>query len=184
MLLIGRKFSKSIYDDGHSLQIKYKEPKYLMDLDIFKFIKEHNQILVKFLCGISSMDLERESNQLHFAFASAIEMFYYLRNLNLVLPHSFLGNLVQSCTSGSKSLSVVNGKTSPGGGYTTFRNWIELKGSTPLNCMHGSIDVYFDNIGKYIVKSYRVSSTKTKTADIITTAILSSCQRERMKQSI
>jgi len=40
-----------------------------------------------------------------------------------------------------------------------------------LRCHLGVIDLYFDNIGKYIIKNYRVSHEKTKTTDIITTAL-------------
>lgn len=40
-----------------------------------------------------------------------------------------------------------------------------------MRCHLGVIDLYFDNIGKYIIKNYRVSHEKTKTADIITTAL-------------
>ena len=75
-------------------------------------------------------------------------MLYHLRNLKRVLPYSFSCNLLQSAISGSKSVSVVNGKLSPGGGYTTFRNWVELQGSKPLSCLAGTLDIFFDNIGK------------------------------------
>ena len=98
-------------------------------------------------------------------------MIYQLRNFNLVLPHCFMSNLVQSCISGSKTVSVVNGKISPGGGYSTFQNWVDLQGSKVIECMPGTLDIYFDNIGKYIVKNWRVNSSKSKTADIITTTI-------------
>ena len=129
-------------------------------------------ILVNFVCGVSGFGYKVPTNQLLFTFAKTIEMVYHLRNLNLVLPHCFLGNLIQSCISGSKSVSVVNGKTSPGGSYTTYKNWITDKGSAPLNIpMSGTIELWFDNIGRYINKQYRVNVNKMKSADVITTCI-------------
>ena len=73
--------------------------------------------------------------------------------------------------SGSKSVSVVNGKTSPGGGYLTLTSWLELHRTEPLQCEKGTIDTFFDNIGKYVIKNYHISTEKIKTADIITTCI-------------
>ena len=65
------------------------------------------------------LEFSVESEQIQYALASTLEMCYYLWNINLVLPHCFLGNLIQSCISGPKSVSVVNGNSSPGGGYLT-----------------------------------------------------------------
>ena len=124
-----------------------------------------------FLSGMSGLDYNIETNEVKYTFAATIELCYYLRNLQLVLPHSFLANLVQSCISGSKSVSVINGKTSPGGSYQTYKNWLAIKGSTPLPCKTGVIDIFFDNIGKYIVKNYRVRVAKSKTAAVITTCL-------------
>ena len=73
--------------------------------------------------------------------------------------------------SGSKSVSVVNGKTSPGRGYLTLTSWLELHRTEPLQCEKGTIDTFFDNIGKYVIKNYHISTEKIKTADIITTCI-------------
>ena len=83
-----------------------------------------------FIFGFSGNDLNQESNEVKYALAQTLELCYYLSNLHLVLPYSFLANLVQLCISGSKSVAVVNGKTSPGGSYTTFKNWISLEGKT------------------------------------------------------
>ena len=41
----------------------------------------------------------------------------------------------------------------------------------PLKCNAGVIDIFFDNIGKYIVKNYRVSFQKTTAVDVVTTAL-------------
>jgi len=44
-------------------------------------------------------------------------------------------------------------------------------GSVPLTCPDGDQVIYFDNIGRYINKNYRVSKEKIKSADIISTTI-------------
>ena len=49
VLVIGRMFSKEVYNDRLAVQGLYKQPTYLIDLDIKKYITERNQILVKFL---------------------------------------------------------------------------------------------------------------------------------------
>ena len=40
-----------------------------------------------------------------------------------------------------------------------------------MSCLPGTLDIFFDNIGKYVIKNYRISTTKVKSADIITTSI-------------
>ena len=37
--------------------------------------------------------------------------------------------------------------------------------------MGGSLEIFFDNTGKYVVKNYRINVAGRKRADIITTAI-------------
>ena len=170
--LIGEKLCKEkVYKDGKALQTCYKNKSFSTNLNILRFIKERNKLLVCFLCGVSGLEFSVESEQIQYAFASTLGMCYYLRNLNLVLPRCFLRNLVESRISGSKSVSVVNGKTSPGGDYQTLRSWLERHGTEPLQCGKGTIDIFFDNIGKYVIKNHRMSTEKIKTADIITTCI-------------
>ena len=151
--------------------MRFKNKSLLTNLNILRFIKERNKLLVSFLCGVSGLEFSVKSQQIQYAFASTLEMCYYLRNLNLVLLHCFLGNLVQSQIFGSKSVSVVNGKTQPGGGYQTLRSSLELHRTEPLPCDKGTIDIFFDNTGKYVIKNYCISTEKIKTANIITTCI-------------
>ena len=68
-------------------------------------------------------------------------------------------------------VSVLNGKLSPGGGYTTYLNWIKAIGSEKLSCPLGDLITYIDNIGRYIIKNYRVTKNKTPSADVITTCL-------------
>ena len=107
-------------------------------------------------CIVSSwtygLDIATGTTKKILAFVNTIEMCYHLRNFQLVLPFSFLGNLIQSSISGSKIVSVINGKTSPGGSYTTFKNWIAEKGKIQLPCLSGVIYIFFNNIGNYVLK--------------------------------
>ena len=170
--LIGEKCChKPVYDDGMMVRSNYRNVEFLTDLDVLKYIKERNQILVRFLCGLSGVDFENASSKTRYAFGQTVEQVYYLRNLNLILPLSFTANLIQSCISGSKAVSLVNGKTSPGGSYTSYKDWITKEGSKQLATLPGTIEYWFDNIGKYIIKNYRVNAEKTKTADIISICI-------------
>ena len=87
----------------------------------------------------------------------------------MVLPHCYLGNLVQSRISGSESVSVANGKTSPGRGYRALRSWLEFHETEPLQYEKLTIDIFFENIGKYIIKNPGISNEKITTTDIIAT---------------
>ena len=108
-----------------------------------------------------------------FTIAVAVEMIYFIRNLNLVLPHCFIINLLQSFVSGSKKVSTLNGKVTLGAGYTTYKTWLVSFGSNKIQCPAEDVVTYFDNIGKYIIKNYRVTSQKTKKADITASLHLS-----------
>ena len=101
-------------------------------------------MLVSFLEGIIS------KNHCHsFLLAVIVEAIYHFKNNNLILPHSFLANLVETFISGSKAVTAINGKILPSASGTTYRKWLnENKKNVDPNC---DLDVYFDNIGKYIV---------------------------------
>ena len=54
-----------------------------------------------------------------FTIAVAVEMIYFICNLNLVLLHCFKINLLESFVSSSKNKSALDGKVTPGAGCTT-----------------------------------------------------------------
>ena len=80
-------------------------------------------------------------------------------------------------------MSVLNGKVSPGGGYHTYLNWLKDNGSEKLFCMLGDVVTFIDNIGKYVLKNYRVSTQKTASADVITTCLHIDLEDARALQS-
>ena len=83
-------------------------------------------------------------------------MICFIRNINLVLPHCFLINLLQSFVSRSKTVSTLNGKVTPGSSYFTYKKWVNVKGKDVVRCPDGDQVTLFDNIGKYISMNYSV----------------------------
>ena len=74
-------------------------------MDTNSYLKERNQPLLTFINGFVNFDYRNQSNkQLLLAIAIVVEMVYFICNLNLVLPHCFLINLLQSFVSGSKTV--------------------------------------------------------------------------------
>ena len=74
-----------------------------------------------------------------------IESIYHLRNSNIVLPHSFLANLVQFYGSGSKIVPVINDKLTPAGSYFNVHNWISKRAENPLLCPEGKYFMHDSN---------------------------------------
>ena len=148
----------------------YKNLNTLATLNSGEFLKDRNQLLLSFINGCCNIEYQSQYKSLIlFSVSVAVEVIYFIRNLNLVLPHCFLLNLMQSFVSGSKTVSSLNGKISPSGGYTTYKKWLEEKGNQMLTSPDEDVVTYFDNIGKYVIKAYRVATKKNSQADIITT---------------
>ena len=109
---MGKLFVRTeVIKDGDVIKNAYKDPAYLFSMNSEIYSEQRNSLLVSFLSGVTGMDYKRENEKIKFSIASCIENIYFLRNLNLVLPYTFVANLVQSYTSGSKTVSVINGKT-------------------------------------------------------------------------
>ena len=151
----------------------YKDVTLLSHIDTKTYLQDRNRLVLDFLTGSIEWDfLKQENTVILYSLAVVVECIYHLRNLNLILPHCFLTNLVQSFVAGSKTVSAINGKTSPSASYTTYKNWILEKGSEAVTCQSkNDIITFFDNVGKYVVKGYRVSSEKLPSADIITATL-------------
>ena len=124
---IGSKFINSkIYKDGLSLKGYYKDENYLKNINTKNYLEERDQLILEFLSGCCNVDYKEQSNNIMlFTIAVTIEMIYFIHNLNLILPYCFLINLLQSFVSGSKKVSILNGKVTPGTGYTTYKSWLK-----------------------------------------------------------
>ena len=171
--MIGKTFLKEdIFRDGVMIKSHYKNERFLSTLNLKDYLKERNQMLLSFINGCCNISYEHEEHEvLLYSLASTVEMIYFIRNLNLVLPCSFLVNLQQSFVSGSKTVSCLNGKISPGAGYTTYKKWLDIQGKNELKCPDSEVMTFFDNIGKYVKKSYKVSQQKMSSADVITATL-------------
>ena len=156
--LIASKFlMEKIREDGVSLKSKYKDTTYLKTLNSKEFVRDRNRLLLSFICGAVDINFEEQTNRSFlYAIAVTIEMMYFLRNLNLILPHCFMLNLVQSFTSGSKTVTNMNGKVTPGACYTTYKSWLSEQGKHCITCPDGDLITFYDNMGKYIVKHYQI----------------------------
>ena len=164
-----RLIQKDIYKDGQDIKSLYKDPVFMKKINSEQYLAARNPLLMAFIDGCVNFRYnEANSTVLLFAYAVTIEMVYYLRNLNLVLPHCFLINLLQSFTSGSKTVSMLNGKMSAGASYPTYKRWLARIGQFSVPVPNTAVYTFFDNLGKYIRKSYSVKATKLKRANIIT----------------
>ena len=110
------------------LQCKYQNAKDLIELDSAKFIQNCNPMLVSFLSSVIGKRYDSMNTLQLYTFSVCIESVYHVRNRNLVLPHSFLANLIQRITSGSATVATVNGKISAAASDTTYRSWFYNQG--------------------------------------------------------
>ena len=137
-------------------------------LDTKEYLAERNQIILQFWNGCCNINYEDQTNRAtFFTIAVALEIIYFIYNFNLVLLHCFVVNSLQSFVSGSKTISTLNGKVASGVSYSTCKKWLNVKGDKLLICPDGDQVTYFDNIGKYISKSYRVLPQKYIQPDIV-----------------
>ena len=93
--LIGFKIiNPQIYKEGLELNMMYKDYQSLKNISFGHYICQRDKCVVAFLESISGIAFNKErNNQVKYSICSIIESVYYLRNLNLVLPYSFLFNI-------------------------------------------------------------------------------------------
>ena len=157
----------------HSMSLKgdYNNVEKLQSLDSKRFLNSCSSALLSVIEGCTGKRLEHmfDTKDL-FRYAVMVECLYHLRNSNLVLPHCFLLNLIEKTVSGSKSVTAINGKLMPGAGDTTLREWWTGQGLQPLSLPRQPCDleIWFDNVGKYIVKSYRVKGERNPSPTVVT----------------
>ena len=139
-------------------------------LDSKLVINQFNSGILSFIEGLTGRCFNMtHDKQVLFKIGVSLESIYYLKNSNLVLPHCFLTNIIETITSGSKTVTAVNGKVLPASGDTLVRYWLKEHGSEVLSTpTHGDLEVWYDNIGKYIVKSYRINSEHNLTPTVVT----------------
>ena len=153
--LIGRKFVNThLSTEIDSLRNIYKDVDELKTLDSNSIIEKFNPGIVSFLKGVTGRPVNVfEDSKYSYRFAVTLEAVYKLKNSNLVLSHSFIANLIQTTVSGSKLVTQVNSKILPASGDTLLRSWLKDNGMHELDIpKEGNLAVWYDNIGKYIIK--------------------------------
>ena len=108
-----------IFKQGSQLSKIYKDVGQLIDISPDRDIIHYDPIIVSFLEGLSKRGFSFQNTKTKYYLICIIESIYSFCNFNWVLPFNFVSNLNQSFISGSKMVTVLNGKLSPGGGYTT-----------------------------------------------------------------
>ena len=170
--LVGEKFVRpNLKKEYDAFSTSYKSVALLSTLDSMKFLSECNNILVTFLSSVIGRDIKTMDHLMLYRFSVCIETIYHLKNSNLILPHCFVQNLIQRTISGSRTVTDINGKTLPAASDPSYQKWLSQQGSKPLATPEKDIDVYIDNIGKYINKSYRVSVHKNRSPTVVTAVL-------------
>ena len=132
--LISRKFAskKTTKYNGNMLTM-YKDISYMKSLDSKAFLENIVPNICAFISRAAGYDLKKTTNsQFLFKFSIAMEAIHYLKNENKILPHSFLVNLIKTFTSGSKTVTALNGQILRAASDPTFKNWISTQGKEKL----------------------------------------------------
>ena len=113
----------------------------MSDLNPRDFLAGRNTVLLSFLRSVAP-----SKNPNSYQFAILVESVYHLRNNNLILPHSFMANLIQTFISGSKTVTALNGKLLAGGSDTTYRTWLK-ENALEIELPVEDSDIFVDNVG-------------------------------------
>ena len=128
-LIANKIVNKKIYNDGNSVALLYKDANALQHLNFSDYLANRDKCVVAFLEGSSGIAFDKERDpQVKYSACVVVETIYFLRNLNVILPFSFLSNLIQSLVSGLKTVTRINSKVIPSGSYLTIQSWLEEQG--------------------------------------------------------
>ena len=139
-LIANKIVNKKIYSDSNSVALLYKDANALQQLNFSDYLANRDKCVVAFLAGSSGIAFDKERDpQVKYGSCVVVEAIYFLRNLNVILPYSFLSNLIQSLVSGSKTVTRINGKVIPSGSYPTIQSWLEEQGKETLKTPSGDM---------------------------------------------
>ena len=68
-------------------------------------------------------------------------------------------------------MTAINGKILPEASDTSYRKWVNENGREKNRVPYCNLDVYVDNIGKHIIKKYRVHSERNNSPTVVTAVI-------------
>ena len=100
---IGKNLRVTVYDDIKSIRYVYHDPCKLCNVNSRNIIYNRRKGVVSFFLGLTGVDLSNATEKVLFSFVNAIECLYYLRNFQVILPHSSACNLTQFYISASKT---------------------------------------------------------------------------------
>lgn len=131
--VLGKKVvSHRIISDGTLCSKFYKLVDFLSTIDVDTYVESRDNLLKSFVEGVTQKTYQNLQPSGKLKFAYMLENIYGLENFNWILPISFSSNFIQSAISGSKTVTEMNGKLSPGGGYPTFLKWFNENGKISL----------------------------------------------------
>ena len=99
---------------GNGVALLYKDANALQKFNFSDYLANRDKCVVAFLEGSFGIAFVMER--------VVVEAIYFLRNLNVILPYSFLSNLIQSLVSGSNTVTRINSKVIPSGIYPTIQS--------------------------------------------------------------
>ena len=122
--------------------------------------------LIATLCGIESIN-ENCDEKRCLVIAKIIELIYNMRNSRLVMPVSFIENLITYTTTHSRNLVTYLSKVSPAGAYTFLESWFTTHAVDPIQFPNGLVRSIFDNEQK-VGKTWRIKMNKRFPLSVIT----------------
>ena len=91
---LGSLIKKEIYEDGLRTSKCYKGISLLKSVSSSSWLDERNKLLTSFIMGSSGAEIRNENEKKLNAVTHAVEQIYYARNLNIITPFAFKGNLI------------------------------------------------------------------------------------------
>lgn len=152
----------NVLQDAHSFSQTYKSIEIIKNIDRESWFQRRNKIVTSFVEGISddkASDIQK---------CVAVEHLYSLAgNDQLVLPFSFLINLLLFTVKNSKlALSIIS-KVLPGGSYFTVTGWRDRLTSVPLSFPSGDCISTFDN-DRIVQRKWKVKVGQKACGSILT----------------
>lgn len=168
---LGDSINKKILDDTKNLAGDYANLDNLANFDIQQFLKGRPKELVNFLSGATNICTENASLSKKTAFAILVEQLYYVRNKNYTGNVSFSQSLVKWALAGSKTITTIDGATTPSGSVTTLKKVLDNSSKQPNKCFSpGDVEVFADN-SQRVGKTGRVRESGTTPVNTVTNVV-------------
>ena len=103
---------ETVYDDIKSIRLVYHYHRKLCNEDSWNFINNRSKGVASFFLGLTGVNSTNATDKVLIWFTNAIECLCYLRNFQVMLPHSFVCNSIQFYACGFKTVPVLMVKLS------------------------------------------------------------------------